>query len=222
MQFIYPLNRLPDEKEHLAGGKAKSLAHMMKNLKLRIPDGFVILSGAVKNNELLNQAGEELDELIRLLDANHTYAVRSSALNEDGEAASFAGQYETVTDVKKEEIKEAVLKVAKSVENDTVAAYTNKQNRDAADSSVTHSKEEPKSGIGIVIQRFVKAKLVSPSEQSGIPMKDPKNFENMRKSWEIMAKPSGGFTACLWISNGPSQGEKYTFCRPARLPHFVA
>ena len=61
MQFIYPLNRLPDEKEYLAGGKARSLAYMMKNLKLRIPEGFVILSSAIKNNELLNQAGEELD-----------------------------------------------------------------------------------------------------------------------------------------------------------------
>ena len=69
MQFIYPLNRLPDEKEHLAGGKAKSLAYMMKNLKLRIPEGFVILSDAVKNNELIDKAKEELDELIRALQA---------------------------------------------------------------------------------------------------------------------------------------------------------
>ena len=49
--------------------------------------------------------------------------------------------------------------MAKSVENDTVAAYTNKQNRDAADSSLTHTNEESECGIGIVIQRFVKAKF---------------------------------------------------------------
>lgn len=155
MQFIYPLNRLPNEKEHLAGGKAKSLAYMMKNLKLRIPEGFVILSDAVKNNELIDKAKEELDELIRSLDESCTYAVRSSALNEDGEAASFAGQYETVTDVRKEAIKEAVLKVAKSTENDTVVAYTKKQNQD----ETANPKEASESGIGIVIQRFVRAKF---------------------------------------------------------------
>lgn len=158
MQFIYPLNRLPDEKEHLAGGKAKSLAYMMKNLKLRIPEGFVILSSAIKNNELNDKAKEELDELIRSLDTNCTYAVRSSALNEDGEAASFAGQYETVTDVRKGAMKEAVLKVAKSVESDTVAAYAKNRNQGEADNSIANPKEEYESGIGIVIQRFVKAK----------------------------------------------------------------
>lgn len=156
MPFIYPLNKLPDGKEYLAGGKARSLAHMMKNLKLRIPEGFVILSDAIKNNSLSDEAGEELNNLIRSLDGNCTYAVRSSALNEDGEAASFAGQYETVTDVRKEDITEAVRKVAGSVENETVRSYASRQNEGADQEAL---REEPACGIGIVIQKFIKAKF---------------------------------------------------------------
>ena len=111
MTYIYPLHKLPEEKAAFAGGKAKSLSHMMKNTKIRIPGGYVILSCAFEGKHLCGEALGELDELINNLDGNATYAIRSSALNEDGEEASFAGQYETVTDVKKEEIKKAMEQV---------------------------------------------------------------------------------------------------------------
>lgn len=128
--MIYPLNRIPVDKEVLAGGKAKSLSYMLTHTKIRIPDGFLL------------PAGEKLDRQdLNKLDKSVTYAVRSSALNEDGQNASFAGQYETVTDVKVEDIPEAVKTVQASAENDRVKAYAN---------------EDGQAGVGVVIQRFVK------------------------------------------------------------------
>lgn len=126
--MIYPLNRIPVEKEELAGGKAKSLSYMLTHTRIRIPEGYVLPAGDKLEPQDLNK-----------LDRNVTYAVRSSALNEDGQNASFAGQYETVTDVKVENILDAVKTVQASAENDRVKAYA-----DAAE------------GVGVVIQRFVK------------------------------------------------------------------
>ncbi len=125
--MIYPLHKIPEDKMHLAGGKALSLSHMLTHTKIKIPEGYVLLPGDTLG------AGD-----IEKLNPRYTYAVRSSAISEDGEKASFAGQYETVTDVKIEDIPEAAKTVQASVDNARVKAY--------ADSS---------EGIAVVIQRFV-------------------------------------------------------------------
>ena len=126
--MIYPLHKIPEDKMHLAGGKARSLSHMLTHTKIKIPEGYVLLPG----DTLVAADIEKLDTRV-------TYAVRSSAISEDGENASFAGQYETVTDVKVEDIPEAVKTVQASADNDRVKAY--------ADNS---------EGVAVVIQRFVK------------------------------------------------------------------
>ena len=173
MKYIYSLKELPEEKYMAAGGKARSLSHMMKHLNIRIPDGYVILSSAFKNGVLCSDADTELDEILKNLSGNTTYAVRSSAINEDGSEASFAGQYETVTDVKKEEIKNAVSMVAASLGNANVLAYTgqrasaggNSANGNSADGnsaeyiSANGDGQPEENGIGIVIQHFVKARF---------------------------------------------------------------
>lgn len=126
--MMYPLNKIPEDRLHLAGGKARSLSYMLTHTKIRIPEGYVLLAGETA----------EPSELSRL-DRSFTYAVRSSAISEDGENASFAGQYETVTDVKAEDVPEAIKTVLASARNERVKAY--------ADSS---------EGVAVVIQRFVK------------------------------------------------------------------
>ncbi len=158
MEYIYPLHLLPKEKEKSAGGKARSLSYMMKNTKLRIPKGYVILSDAFEGDRLCAKAEEEMDHILSALDGRLTYAVRSSAVNEDGDAASFAGQYETVTDVRKEEIRNAVKQVADSLHNANVKAYT--EHRDSVwDSNQKEENLPAENGIGIVIQEFVKARF---------------------------------------------------------------
>lgn len=144
MAFIYPLHQIPSGKLPLCGGKASSLSRMLGLKKIRVPEGYVILADGFENGKLREDASAELRELIGELSASATYAVRSSALNEDGTTASFAGQYETLTDVPKNGIYNAVTEVAGSAESARVEVYA--QNREASD---------PGAGIAIVIQRFV-------------------------------------------------------------------
>lgn len=225
MTYLYPLDELPKELQGLAGGKARSLAHMMQNTKLRIPSGYVILASALDACEgqaahgaaSAGQAGQtqadqalasegqadqvlaggtqaqaglvlcpaaqaELGALLTSLDDKVTYAVRSSALNEDGEVASFAGQYETVTDVKREDIPEAVRQVIASAGSANVQAYMGRQGAQTT-ASATHpepgtarptagtkqaNEAQPaalsehvgaRAGISIVIQHFIRAEF---------------------------------------------------------------
>ncbi len=119
-----------------------SLSLMLENIKVSIPFGSVITSDAFENGGIIPAASRELDELITKLDPRYTYAVRSSAINEDGENASFAGQYETLTNVKVADIKTAVSSVVSSANNSRVKEYT-------------ESFNEEDQGIAVVIQRFV-------------------------------------------------------------------
>jgi pyruvate,water dikinase len=127
----------------LVGGKAASLSLMIRNLKVSVPGGYAIISDAFENGSVKEEALAELNSLVSHLPQNVTYAVRSSAIGEDGLNRSYAGQYETLTDVKPEEIVDAVKYVISSSDSERVEEYKN-------------SFSEEKSGIGVVIQTFVK------------------------------------------------------------------
>ena len=116
------------------GGKGASLVKL-KRAGLPVPDGYILTPGS------------DLTETESILkDLKGTYAVRSSAINEDGELASFAGAYETITDVKVSDINKAVDKVRASAENIRVSAYAKERNVSLE-------------GIAVVIQEFVKADI---------------------------------------------------------------
>lgn len=151
MKYVFPLSNIPDNKMSYIGGKAKSLSLMIRNLKVNVPMGFAITSEAFNcssnssNNNVISilpDAVNEIKDVITNLNDSKTYAVRSSALNEDGSSNSFAGQYETITNVKRDGVFDAVVKVFESSRNDRVKSYS-------------QSFGEEKSGIGIVIQEFV-------------------------------------------------------------------
>ena len=144
MKYIFDLRTIPAEKLEKCGGKASSLSLMMQNLKMNIPSGYVITADAFRDGKITDEANAELNELIRTLDRTKRYAVRSSAIGEDGAEGSFAGQYETLTDLMVPRIREAVGKVAASAKNARVENYK-EQNGIAGE------------GIGVVIQRFIKA-----------------------------------------------------------------
>lgn len=141
MKYIFSFKEISEEVIALCGGKGASLARLTK-MGMPVPEGFVITASAF-DGELLPEALGELETLISTLSDKHTYAVRSSALCEDGENASFAGAYETVTDVKREDIISAVKQVAASADSLRVKKY--------AESSGAESD-----GIAVVIQRFVR------------------------------------------------------------------
>ena len=70
-------------------------------------------------NGLANKLALELPEL-----NSHLYAIRSSASNEDGKDKSFAGQYDTFLNVKKEDIFLNIKKCFCSLYNDNVISYS--------------------------------------------------------------------------------------------------
>jgi pyruvate,water dikinase len=82
----------------LVGGKAAILSRLAR-LNYRVPDGFclpVTVMGRVHPHDLQDEINRAISDLMachRLPD--FVAAVRSSAIDEDGAAVSFAGQYES-------------------------------------------------------------------------------------------------------------------------------
>ena len=111
--------RLVDITNEKAGGKALGLNRLIK-AGANVPEGIVIL----------NPYSNELREVL----SNHAFisngkpkAVRSSAVDEDGQTASFAGQFETYLNVNGvDDIIEAVKNCAQSAKSGRVANYSSR------------------------------------------------------------------------------------------------
>ncbi|MBQ5310761.1 MAG: hypothetical protein ILP19_01800, partial [Oscillospiraceae bacterium] len=127
------------------GGKAYSLGQMIK-AGLPVPQGYVISAQSFENGSFKKAAKDEFDELIATLSHRYTYAVRSSAVGEDGEENSFAGAYETVLDVKVRNIEDAVMTVIRSAGNERVEVYSKE-------------KGTVSGGTAVIIQQYIPADL---------------------------------------------------------------
>ncbi|CAG0930355.1 pyruvate, water dikinase [Thermoflexales bacterium] len=145
---VIPFNGLLPQLEPLAGGKGSSLARMYR-AGYRVPDGFIILPTAFAGDELTAEAWAQTQiclSHLRRADANGSFAVRSSALSEDSAQASFAGEFETVLDVRTdEEICAAIRTVRCSRHTARVQAYTQAQGLEQADQE-----------IAVVVQRLIR------------------------------------------------------------------
>jgi rifampicin phosphotransferase len=120
------------------GHKVASLAALVR-AGHRVPDGFVIPAGARASRSSLGEA------LARL--GPGPYAVRSSGVSEDSAEASFAGQFESVLDVKTfDEVIVAVDQVLASAHSVHVVAYRAHARRQGASAS-----------LGVLVQRMVAA-----------------------------------------------------------------
>lgn len=126
------------------GGKAYGL-NKLNNLNVSVPVAYGINQDSI--NAIL--AGDEiaLAQLIEILssfDQETTFAIRSSAANEDGSEKSFAGMYESVLSVPNELISvvDAINKVNNSASSNRIASY---------------NKE--RSEMNIVLQEMVNPKI---------------------------------------------------------------
>ncbi len=130
MKYIYAFSEIDPNKSLHFGGKAESLAVMAK-AGLPVHDGYGICAAAFENDGLSDSLRSELSAFVKALPDGTKYAVRSSAVGEDGKENSFAGAYETVLNVDKSDIIRAVETVAASAANERVAAYSEKKNLDS-------------------------------------------------------------------------------------------
>lgn len=148
----------PDNSNHV-GGKAKNLA-ALQDLGLNVPKWAVIPEQVlldqiktfteveeVKNNlNRLIVSEEILKELSSYFGEDFNskkYSVRSSAIDEDGQKFSFAGQYETFLHVSFQEIANAIIQIWSSVVSDRVLKYRNE------------NAIQIKFGIGVIVQEMV-------------------------------------------------------------------
>jgi rifampicin phosphotransferase len=118
------------------GGKAYNLA-CLAAAGLRVPPGVVVLTP---------EAAAAVPRAVAGLPG--LFAVRSSGAVEDLAGASFAGQYETVLDVAREDLPEVVRRVFASAEAGRVAAYRDAMARDTG---------EPVAGMAVLVQSMVAA-----------------------------------------------------------------
>ncbi len=134
--FCLPLAAITDEA---VGGKAEGLARL-RRLGLRVPDAFVVVGarpGALP---------DDLEESYEALGGGPV-AVRSSAIGEDSADASFAGQYETMLNVRGiDALRAAIERCLASSEGARATAYRNERTELGATPMV------------VVVQRMVDAR----------------------------------------------------------------
>jgi pyruvate,water dikinase len=135
-----PLGAALDEAQF--GGKAASLARAL-GAGLPVPPGFAL--GTPYVEAVFEGDPEALEQLrVEFAALAGPCAVRSSALGEDSEGASFAGQHVTILNVRHQElVADAVLKVRESAHTESARAYRRTLGMD----------ETPK--VGVVVQRMI-------------------------------------------------------------------
>lgn len=149
-RFICTFRELNPEVQVLAGGKGSKLA-LLYQTGFLVPDGFVILPSAFDGDQLKIKAWEQVKTHLKQLSKGKetiSFAVRSSASSEDSAAASFAGEFATVLDVRTDEdIRDAIHAVRQSRSSKRVQVYSQ-----ARGMNLSHQ-------IAIIVQIFVKPEI---------------------------------------------------------------
>lgn len=127
MKTVYRFEEMSQGLLEQAGGKGSNLAKLHK-LGLPVPDGFVIIPSGFSEDGLSEEAWNEVKtylEGMRQKNKHIRFAVRSSALSEDSEDASFAGEFESVLEVASDdEVNKAIHHVYDSRRSERVKTYS--------------------------------------------------------------------------------------------------
>jgi pyruvate,water dikinase len=168
----------------LVGGKAANLSRLAR-MYHRVPDGFslpVTVMDEAHPHDLQNEISAAISDLMachRLDD--FIAAVRSSAVDEDGAAASFAGQHETYLNiVGAEAIIEAVTRCWESARSERALEYRRQQGL---------SVDRPQ--IAVLVQRLV-ASDVSAVLFSANPVTGSRDEIMINASWGLGESIVGG------------------------------
>lgn len=103
-----------------AGGKGAVLAELADAFD--VPEFFVVPTNAFGPEGLLPQAATDLEKTLSSLGAG-PFAVRSSAVDEDGAEAAHSGQFDTLLNVAPGDVVQAVAAVWRSGFSESLSAY---------------------------------------------------------------------------------------------------
>ena len=168
----------------LVGGKAANLSRLA-HIYQRVPDGFslpVTVMDKAHPHDLQNEISAAISDLMdcHRLDT-FIAAVRSSAVDEDGAAASFAGQHETYLNiVGADAIIQAVTRCWESARSERAMEYRRKQGL---------SVERPQ--IAVFVQQLV-ASDVSAVVFSANPVTGSRDEIMINASWGLGESIVGG------------------------------
>jgi rifampicin phosphotransferase len=144
----------PTQAQTMLGTKAASLAQLT-GAGFPVPAGVVVTATAAAD---WDQAYGRLHAVAAELGGpDQRFAVRSSAAAEDLAGASFAGQYETVLDVRLDELPDAVRRVFASAASARVSAYRQAHPQAAP-------ADPPGSGAGMAVL----VQVMVPAEAAGV------------------------------------------------------
>jgi len=170
------------------GRKAERLALMMRK-GLPVPEGFVIPNALFSEDGRLSSSEHAMVETFRKQLRLESMAVRSSGLSEDGENQSYAGQFDTLLNVKTDGIGEAITQVYKTLHGDLAASYGNGEQM----------------GGGVIVQNMVDA------DYAGILF-----TEHPMDSGATLVEMTQGLGDKL--ATGIEAPDSFTFGRWSRLP----
>ena len=124
------------------GGKAFNLSELV-NAGFNVPPGFVFSAAESQSLPALETA-QSIESHVQDYCGGYPVAVRSSAIGEDGDGFSFAGQYDPVLNLfTVEDVIKAIDEVAASANNARVQAYQEANNLEAT-------------GVGVIVQAMVR------------------------------------------------------------------
>ena len=142
------LNNLSNKDINEVGGKAAGLGELIK-AKIPVPEGFVITTN-VSSNEIKDKQKEIYEAFDKL--SCKFVSVRSSATKEDSTTDSFAGQFETYLNVKKENIIKSIIECINSINSPKIKAYCEEKKIDKS-----------KIKMAVIIQKMVDSEVAGVS-----------------------------------------------------------
>jgi phosphoenolpyruvate synthase/pyruvate phosphate dikinase len=168
----------------LVGGKAANLSRLAR-MYARVPDGFslpVTVMDEAHPSDLQSEITAAISDLMRCHSVpEFIAAVRSSAVDEDGATASFAGQHETYLNVVgADAIVQAVARCWESARSEQALAYRRRQGL---------SLERPQ--IAVLVQQLVAAD-VSAVVFSANPITGNRDEVLINASWGLGESIVGG------------------------------
>lgn len=147
MEVWIPLKEIARADMGRIGGKAAHLGELMR-AGLPVPDGFVVCGG---QNARQHSPAEWTNGLLAAFDhlRNEYVAVRSSAVNEDGKNASWAGQLNTFLYVPRRELVTRIEDCWRSAHSAHAVAYAHEHHLDPGQIAVIIQAMVPSTSSGV-------------------------------------------------------------------------